>query len=473
MQEQHLENIGQVGVDTTELPVAQRQPVRILMTQTSRTINSSPSPQSSTLQNSVRPLGRTGFFANGVPTNLEEIRPIIAQAYSNPMALTSWFNVRLPGQQQVHTSRSHESPLNDTFVMNIDDEITTRTNPPQSYDQTTNHNTTENFLNNIREASTNTNNISNSSSDNNNTNNINNNNNNAEEQSLDTLPMSPESRELFQAIQNHLPFAALLILKCIYDHRIGTLCLFISLFVFVKTNNDLKREIAKQQNRSGKTLLHVLLYIFGALAILYFAPNRAPLFYSTESLFFWELLWSIIVTDFILKLITVALKTLLTCLPTTILVCPKRGKYYLWMEATSQFYRSTVPMYSWISYFKNAYHWPEMTIGFILVGLYIASKIRELISRWKFLQTAFLKFWLNVNLGTSPTKEELAASGGVCVICHEEYSTPVRLHCNHIFCENCVSTWLDRERTCPLCRTAITDDPVYRDGHTTHFIQIY
>lgn len=53
-------------------------------------------------------------------------------------------------------------------------------------------------------------------------------------------------------------------------------------------------------------------------------------------------------------------------------------------------------MYSWISYFKNAYHWPEMTIGFILVGLYIASKIRELISRWKFLQTAFLKFWLNV-----------------------------------------------------------------------------
>lgn len=82
MQEQHLENTGQVGVDTTELPVAQRQPVRILMTQTSRTINSSPSPQPSTLQNSVRPLGRTGFFSNGVPTNLEEIRPIIAQAYS-------------------------------------------------------------------------------------------------------------------------------------------------------------------------------------------------------------------------------------------------------------------------------------------------------------------------------------------------------------------------------------------------------
>ncbi|KAK0162821.1 hypothetical protein PV327_006566 [Microctonus hyperodae] len=371
MQEQHLENSGQVGVDTIESPVAQRQPVRILMTQTSRTTNSSSSPQSSILQNSVRPLGRTGFFSNGVPTNLEEIRPIIAQAYSNPMALTSWFNVRLPGQQQAHTSRSHESPLNETFVMNIDDEIATRTNPPQPYDQTTNHNTNESFLNNIREASTNTNNISNISSSNNNTNNIINNNNNVEEQSLDTLPMSPESRELFQAIQNHLPFVALLILKCIYDHRIGTLCLFVSLFVFVKTNNDLKREIAKQQNRSGRTLLHVLFYIFGALAILYFAPNRAPLFYSTELLLFWELLWSII------------------------------------------------------------------------------------------------------NLGTSPTKEELAASGGVCVICHEEYSTPVRLHCNHIFCENCVSTWLDRERTCPLCRTAITDDPVYRDGHTTHFIQIY
>lgn len=77
------------------------------------------------------------------------------------------------------------------------------------------------------------------------------------------------------------------------------------------------------------------------------------------------------------------------------------------------------------------------------------------------------------SLGVSPSKEQLIASGGICAICHEKYSMPVRLHCKHIFCEVCVSTWLDRERSCPLCRASITDDPIYRDGHTTHFIQLY
>lgn len=50
---------------------------------------------------------------------------------------------------------------------------------------------------------------------------------------------------------------------------------------------------------------------------------------------------------------------------------------------------------------------------------------------------------------------------------------PIKLYCKHIFCEACVLTWLDRERSCPLCRAEITDDPIYRDGHTTHFIQLY
>ena len=26
------------------------------------------------------------------------------------------------------------------------------------------------------------------------------------------------------------------------------------------------------------------------------------------------------------------------------------------------------------------------------------------------------------------------------------------LHCKHIFCEECVATWFDRDTTCPMCR---------------------
>jgi hypothetical protein len=29
------------------------------------------------------------------------------------------------------------------------------------------------------------------------------------------------------------------------------------------------------------------------------------------------------------------------------------------------------------------------------------------------------------------------------------------LQCKHIFCEDCVSTWFDRDTTCPMCRAKV------------------
>ena len=43
----------------------------------------------------------------------------------------------------------------------------------------------------------------------------------------------------------------------------------------------------------------------------------------------------------------------------------------------------------------------------------------------------------------------------------------------HIFCEDCVSMWFDRERTCPMCRATVADDPRWRDGSTTMWLQFY
>ena len=65
------------------------------------------------------------------------------------------------------------------------------------------------------------------------------------------------------------------------------------------------------------------------------------------------------------------------------------------------------------------------------------------------------------------------------------------LHCKHIFCEECVATWFDRDTTCPMCRYIITpchaqqhykpiicrakvsEDPSWRDGATSQFIQLF
>lgn len=39
-----------------------------------------------------------------------------------------------------------------------------------------------------------------------------------------------------------------------------------------------------------------------------------------------------------------------------------------------------------------------------------------------------------------------------CAICTQPYHSPVSLHCNHIFCQSCITTWIHQNSSCPICR---------------------
>lgn len=34
--------------------------------------------------------------------------------------------------------------------------------------------------------------------------------------------------------------------------------------------------------------------------------------------------------------------------------------------------------------------------------------------------------------------------------CQDAYREPTKLPCSHIFCNDCLSEWFERERTCPM-----------------------
>ncbi|XP_012253632.2 RING finger and transmembrane domain-containing protein 2 [Athalia rosae] len=444
-----------------------RQPRQsnLLMTHTSGNTEQSSSSTVSIggLNFSGRTAEQSRIFADNLSTALQEIRPLLEQARApHEIVLTSWLNRQT--QQETPPSTA------DSYVINLNDQPSTsniESHQQSSHDHRHHHHrtATDNFLNNIREAA-------NAESQNNN--------NNAEEGPTDARHISPETRALLEIVQKYVPFVMILLAKCIYDHRAGILHFIALLITFIYTNNNLKLEIAKQQNRSRMVLLVVLFYIIGCIIFIDYMFEEHKLYLSlvlipsyTQPITLWELLWSVAITDYILKLITIVFKVILTCLPVRILAFPKRGKYYLMIEATSQLYRSIATIQPWLYYLLEAYQGPEKVLGVFLSAAYMVSKGSDLVSRGKLFRTATWKLLQNVNIGVSPSKEQLTAAGGICAICHEEYATPVRLRCKHIFCETCVSTWLDRESTCPLCRAPITDDPVYRDGHTTSFIQLY
>lgn len=71
-------------------------------------------------------------------------------------------------------------------------------------------------------------------------------------------------------------------------------------------------------------LVGILCYIIGCFVFIHFV-FKEPIFFSyTPAVTISQLLWTVAVTDYVIKLITVGIKVLLTCLPVKVLAFQKR-----------------------------------------------------------------------------------------------------------------------------------------------------
>lgn len=85
-----------------------------------------------------------------------------------------------------------------------------------------------------------------------------------------------------------------------------------------------------------------------------------------------------------------------------------------------------------------------------------------------FLMTRFRAVFIPMDRVTrSCTLADVSASActeaaDACCICLEEFtdSTPLReiIRCKHVFCAECISAWLERRPTCPLCTLNVTEE---------------
>ncbi|KAK7925433.1 hypothetical protein WMY93_007743 [Mugilogobius chulae] len=259
-----------------------------------------------------------------------------------------------------------------------------------------------------------------------------------------------ELRCLLRWLQKSLPFLIILCAKLVIQHALG-LAVGIGLFItFLYVNKGIQAQVFHQS---------------------YFPrPTFKPLG-------FWEVLWTVGITNFIIKFLTMGIKCLILLLPSNTVTYRSQGRLLMLTEELGQIYQVVAPVPVWFRYlvtYQETDSTSGLTFGVLLALLYLIMKLLGLYGQCSSLLKTLRICLQGEQTGTAATRSQCSEAGEVCPICQGEYKQPRVLLCQHIFCDECIAMWFNREKSCPLCRTVITEKVYkWRDGDTSPHLQIY
>ncbi|PIK56932.1 putative RING finger and transmembrane domain-containing protein 1 [Apostichopus japonicus] len=271
-------------------------------------------------------------------------------------------------------------------------------------------------------------------------------------------------------------FALILLAKVLNDHGLGLL-VFVGLTgTFGHHNVTLKRQVSLKHHRRAPMLALMLIMLFFSSFFVYYVFEDQELYkclifqqpkFQTFDL--WTVLWCTGITDYILKYITISIKCVIGLLPHAAISVKRKGRAFLTVEQASQLFRILPPIPLWVTYFNQDVE-ETYIAAYIFTIAYVLSKAYVFYVRFTSMVVAIKQLLSEVQYGVAATKDQI---GDSCPICQDDYTNPIQLNCKHVFCEDCVGLWFDRERTCPMCRAKIADNPAWRDGSTSLFIQFF
>lgn len=298
----------------------------------------------------------------------------------------------------------------------------------------------------------------------------------------DTGPQRYDFQQLARWIEQVLPFSMLLLMVFIRQHLQGFLVTFWISIVMLKSNDLLRKQTALKGERKSLILLTIGIGLFFQIIAIYWWYNKEDLFRPLFMLppkeipKFWDAVFIIIVNDIMVRQGAMVLKCgLLVYYKNT------RGRHYrrqgqllTFVEYVLLLYRALLPTPVWYRFFLNKDYgsfFSSLTTGLYLTFklTFVLEKVQTFIAALKALSRR------EVQYGSYATTEEVVAAGDLCAICQEKMHAPILLSCKHIFCEDCVSEWFERERTCPLCRAVVKPAELrsFGDGSTSLFYQMF
>lgn len=157
------------------------------------------------------------------------------------------------------------------------------------------------------------------------------NNNNGDDRAQQQQQPLAEAQQLFAVVLKYVPFVLILLAKGLYDHHEGIFNIIVLLAVFAHADSAVRKEATKRARRSTSKLCLALLYIACCLVFIFYLFEDEKLYLNllsirtySKTLTVWDLLWFVTITDFILKLITVAVKIVITLMPGGVIPFQKR-----------------------------------------------------------------------------------------------------------------------------------------------------
>ncbi|KAK6109773.1 Ring finger domain family protein [Brugia pahangi] len=294
---------------------------------------------------------------------------------------------------------------------------------------------------------------------------------------LRALVQSAELQRFWVVLLNVLPFFVIIFLKAVFDGFFSLLSLSAAFLLFHIANTTF------MASRREKRYFHLLQSFTSSI----FFFNFQSLFYGLDSIYipmafmsrltnpitFFATLHVVLVVDFAVKIITVTVKAGLTVLPTKFIGNRRLRRLFQWIEYTSQFYRYVLPVPQWTRYLSYSLFSTPLTyfsdhFFAVLYVIYKACLIQVIGRRW-FESTRRIFRLTSVGSKVSVGEEDSVQ----CTICFNDFCNPIKLSCGHIFCEECIGTWLDNEHTCPMCRATVAqEDNMWKSGDTTYSPQL-
>ncbi|XP_025927209.1 E3 ubiquitin-protein ligase RNFT1 isoform X3 [Apteryx rowi] len=240
-----------------------------------------------------------------------------------------------------------------------------------------------------------------------------------------------ELRYLLQWLHKSLPYILILCVKLITQHITGISLGIGLLTTFMYANKSIVNQVFLRERCSKLRCAWLLVYLSGSSLLLYYTFHSQSLYYSliflnptVDFMNFWEVLWIVGITDFILKFLFMGFKCFILLVP------------------------------SFMMSFK--------------------SKLLSFFGQLRNFKQVLRIFCTRPHYGVTASKRQCSESDDICSICQAEFQKPILLICQHTFCEECISLWFNREKTCPLCRTVISDHVnKWKDGATSMHLQIF